>query len=145
MINMRLLPCLLFLSSIVLSTAVQAQRAASGEDCFYIGGQADARTCLEERVVKSDAALRQLEADVLAAVQRWDDTAGNRARVKSKLLSSSRQYLRYRVEQCELQASLAAGGTGTGHRRYMCILELNEQRISHLLSVNELLLGRSGI
>ncbi|MFZ6743340.1 lysozyme inhibitor LprI family protein [Undibacterium sp. JH2W] len=145
MINMRLLPCLLFLSSLVLTTAAQAQRAASGEDCFYIGGQADARTCLEERVVKSDVALSQLEADVLVTVRRWDDTAGNRARVKGKLLSSSRQYLLYRAEQCELQASLAAGGTGTGHRRYLCILELNEQRIRYLQSVKELLLGRSRI
>ncbi|MFZ2999585.1 MAG: lysozyme inhibitor LprI family protein [Undibacterium umbellatum] len=134
---MRVLKYLLFLPPLMLSAGTQAQRAASGEDCFSLGGQADARECLGKRVTQSDFTLRQVEADTLASVSEWDDTAANRTRVKSKLLSSGRQYLLYRTEQCELQANLAAGGTGTSHRRYLCILEMNEQRIAHLQSVKE--------
>jgi|GEM_PF-1714946 len=135
---MRVLQYLLFLSFFILSSSAQAQRAASGENCFSIGGQADARECLEKRVMLSNITLRQVEADTLASVGKWDDTTTNRARVKGKLLSSGKQYLLYRAEQCELQANLAAGGTGTSHRRFLCILELNEQRIAHLQSVKEI-------
>ncbi|PXX43164.1 lysozyme inhibitor LprI family protein [Undibacterium pigrum] len=135
---MRVLQSLLFLPLIMLSAGAQAQRAASGEDCFSLGGQADARECLEKRVAQSNITLRQAEAETLISVGLWDDTATNRARVKGKLLSSSKQYLLYRAEQCELQANLAAGGTGTSHRRFLCLLELNEQRIAHLQSVREI-------
>lgn len=134
---MRLFQILLSSFLLVLSSEVLAQRAASGENCFFLGGQADARVCLEKRVINSDMALRQAEADTLDHVRRWDDTPENRKRVNIYLLSSGKQYLRYRQEQCELQAALAAGGTGGSHRRFLCILELNEQRMTHLQSVNE--------
>ncbi|MFZ6641267.1 lysozyme inhibitor LprI family protein [Undibacterium sp. TC4M20W] len=132
---MRLPQLLLCLSLAVSSAGAWAQRAASGEDCFFIGGQADARTCLEQRVRDSDTLLQQTEADTSALVLRWDDTLANRGRVQRYLLSAGKQYLLYRKEQCELQAALAAGGTGGSHRRYLCILELNEQRMLHLQGV----------
>ncbi len=132
---MRLPQLLLCLSLSVSSVGAWAQRAASGEDCFFIGGQADARTCLEQRVRDSESLLQQTEADIAAQILRWDDTPSNRGRVHHYLLSSGKQYLLYRKEQCELQAALAAGGTGGSHRRYLCILELNEQRILHLQGV----------
>jgi len=129
---------LLSLQSLLLtvtSSGAWAQRAASGEDCFFIGGQADARSCLEKRVVDSDALLQQTEVASSAAVLRWDDTQNNRDRVRSHLLAAGKQYLLYRKEQCELQAALAAGGTGGSHRRYLCILEMNEQRMLYLKSI----------
>ncbi|MFZ6710579.1 lysozyme inhibitor LprI family protein [Undibacterium sp. TC9W] len=132
---MRLPQLLLCLTLAVSSTGAWAQRAASGEDCFFIGGQADARTCLEQRVRASDTLLQQTEADTSALVLRWDDTPANRGRVQRYLLSAGKHYLLYRKEQCELQAALAAGGTGGSHRRYLCILELNEQRMLHLQGV----------
>ncbi|MES2041059.1 MAG: lysozyme inhibitor LprI family protein [Pseudomonadota bacterium] len=128
---------LLLLPLFVFSSGALAQRAISGEDCFSLGGQADARTCLEKRVLDSDVALKNTEEDVLGHVHRWDDTPANRRRVHVYVLSSGKQYLRYRKEQCELQAALAAGGTGGSHRRFLCILELNEQRMAHLQSVKE--------
>lgn len=135
---MHLLQLLLFLPLFVFSSGALAQRAISGEDCFSLGGQADARTCLEKRVLDSDVALKDTEEDVLAYVRRLDDTPENRRRVHAYVLSSGKQYLRYRKEQCELQAALAAGGTGGSHRRFLCILELNEQRMGYLQSVKEM-------
>jgi len=123
-----------FLSAVLLLSSVSAhcQRASSGEGCFDQGGQADARECLQRQRQQSDAALRQAEGSLAASLQRWQERPTPRRRALEALEASAREHQRYRQAQCSLQAALAAGGTGTTHRRLLCEIALNEERIAHL-------------
>jgi len=123
-----LISAALFLTSM----SAHCQRASSGESCFDQGGQADARECLQTRLQQSDVALRNAEGALAAGIRRWQEEPVNRRRALAALKASVNEHQRYRQAQCELQASLAAGGTGTAHRRLLCEVALNEERISHL-------------
>jgi len=83
--------------------------------------------------------LKKAEAATLAAVAKWDEWPSNRRRTRAALMDSSKQFHRCRQAQCELQASLATGGTETTHRRLLCAIELDEQRMAHLQSVEAVL------
>lgn len=115
--------------------SAHAQRAESGEQCFSEGGQAQARQCLQLQRAQSEATLRATELAVVQTLNNWQEHPQNKEKATAAFHRSSVQFLRYRQEQCELQASLAAGGTGTSHRRLLCEIALNEGRIAHLASV----------
>ena len=121
-----------------VSVSGYCQRATSGEDCFNKGGQADARECLESRFAQSELDLKKAETSALVEIQNWDELPSFKDRATATLKVSSSQFRHYRKDQCQLQASLAAGGSGTTHRMLLCAIELNEQRISHLKSIRAL-------
>jgi len=124
---------LLFVVMLMATTNAYCQRSSAGEMCFAGAvGQADARACLQARLAASEQALADAEVAALAAILRRDEEARFLRRSASAFDASSKLFRRYRTRQCELQASLAAGGSGTDHRRMLCALELNEQRIAHL-------------
>jgi len=120
---------------IFVAISAHAQRATSGEECFNEGGQAQARECLQLQRKQSEATLRATESATLQALEHWQENPPNRKKATAALQRSSLEYRRYRQAQCDLQASLAAGGTGTSHRRLLCEIALNEERIAHLTSI----------
>ena len=121
---------LLLLALTVSST--QAQRNQAAQDCFDTGSQATARECLQQRAARSEAQLKAVEAATLKAVNDWKDTPSNRQRSARELKASIALFRRFREHQCEFEASLAAGGTGGSHRRLLCRIELDEQRMQYL-------------
>lgn len=129
---MQIMRPLWFVAMLVATTNAYCQRSTSGESCFASGGQADARECLQTRLAESEKTLSSAETGVLMAIEKWDEETTSRGRSKSAFQASAKAFRRYRTKQCELQASLAAGGSGTSHRRMLCALELNEQRIKYL-------------
>ena len=108
------------------------QRNPAAESCFDIGSQAQAKECLESRSAASEQALQAAEKTALTALRDWDDTPSNRKRSIDALQQANQQFRVYRSAQCSLQATLAAGGTGTAHRRLLCLIELNERRVADL-------------
>lgn len=113
----------------------RAEPAAPGLECFDVGGQAQARTCLEARFAATEQERQQAEQATAAALQHWDEWPSNKQRARQAWRASARQFVRYRQAQCDLQAALAAGGTGTGHRRLLCEIALNLQRVAALAEV----------
>jgi uncharacterized protein YecT (DUF1311 family) len=129
---MQITRTLWFVAMLVATTNAYCQRSTTGESCFASGGQADARECLQSRLAESEKTLASAETGVLTAIEKWDEDTTARSRSKSAFRASAKAFRRYRTEQCELQASFASGGSGTTHRRILCALELNEQRIKYL-------------
>lgn len=121
---------------LVVSASATAQRNKPAEDCFSVGSQADARECLTKRFGISEAELKKSENAVLRLIKAWDESPSARDRSTKTFKASSIQFRHYRTAQCEMQASFAAGGTGTGHRRLLCAIDLNERRLADLQTTN---------
>ena len=119
-----------------LPAIAQAQRSAEAEDlCFGQASHPEIRACLKVQAKASEQALRAAEANVLAALERWEQEPSYKSRGKEALKASSRAFDRMRQAQCEFQATLAAGGNGSGERRLLCEVELNRQRVAELQAV----------
>ena len=132
---MKLQAFLVAATLVAFSGAAPCQRHTAAQACFDEGGQVQARECLEDRFRTSEAELKNAEAASLAALGHWQEAPANRAKSLKALKESAIAFHRYRTKQCALQASLTAGGTGTGHRRLLCAIELNQRRIADLRSV----------
>ena len=132
---MKLCALLALCALVTLPQAAISQRNPGAESCFDIGSQAQAKECLESRSAASEQALQAAEKTALTALREWDDTPGNRKRSIDALQQANQQFRVYRSAQCNLQATLAAGGTGTAHRRLLCLIELNERRVADLAAI----------
>jgi hypothetical protein len=114
-------------------TNVLAQRSADAESCFKTTtSNADARACLERKERDSEDALSRAEADYLVAVQASGLHPDERTAIAKALGDSSGPFRIYRSRQCDLQARVAAGGSGASHRRFLCLIALNEERVGHI-------------
>lgn len=112
--------------------AAAQRRAMAGDECFSLGGHADARACLEHRAHQSRLAREQAETSFRDTLSRWDEEPQYKSVAARRLRESIANFLGYERSQCELQASLAAGGNGAGDRRLLCVIELNETRAASL-------------
>jgi hypothetical protein len=124
---------LLPLSLLLMSSGALAQRSADAESCLRTtASQADARACLERRERESEDALSRAEADYLTAVRASSLDVSERTAIAKALGDSSGPFRIYRSRQCDLQARVAAGGSGASHRRFVCLITLNDERLGHL-------------
>jgi len=114
---------------LAISVSAFAQRNLSAStECYKSGGHADARDCLEQKAEQSSASLQLTEKSFNIFLGSWDQEQQYKSEVANWLASSSSLFQQYRQSQCELQASLAAGGNGASDRRLLCVIELNEKR-----------------
>ena len=132
---MRKREMLLASAFLAIATTGSSQRNAKAEACFSLGSHVEARACLEARFKATDVVLREQEVACDKAISTWDEAAEVRKRTKSAFADTGRAFRQYRSAQCDLQAVLAAGGTGAQDRRLMCAIELNEQRINYLQEI----------
>jgi uncharacterized protein YecT (DUF1311 family) len=86
---------------------------------------------------RSSLELINVERAANARIEKWDEEANWRLASAEALKQSSRQFLKYRKSQCDLVASLAAGGNGAGDMRLNCIVRLNAQRVDELRRLME--------
>jgi uncharacterized protein YecT (DUF1311 family) len=120
---------MLFMVVLRVPFAVSAQRSKTAEDlCYKIEGHTDQRTCLDAQGQRSANALQAAEARLLAALKAWDQEPSYRSRAASLLSASATSFSQWRSSQCEVVASLAAGGNSAGDRRELCEIELNDRR-----------------
>jgi hypothetical protein len=123
----------LLLAGLLSVLPLVAQAAApAAEQCFKLPSHADARACLESREKESAAALVRTEEAFRVALASWDQEPPFKTRARANFDASVETFHRHRAAQCELHASLAAGGNATGDRRLLCAIELNEQRVTQL-------------
>jgi uncharacterized protein YecT (DUF1311 family) len=122
----------LVVGCLTASVPVFCQRNAEAEGCFSLDGQAAALACLETRYQVNEVALREQEAGLDKVIVVSEESVQAQRRIRAALQESARAFRRYRSKQCDLQATLGAGGSGGPHRRLMCAIELDEQRTKHL-------------
>ena len=135
---MHLVQALVTAALLASSVSAFAQRASSEEECFAHVSNADARECLAVKANESESALVQAERAAVSSLKRSDAQPLARQRAVAAFGSASVAYRRYRKEQCGFQAALAAGGSGSTHRRLLCEIALNEERASHIRSIRGL-------
>ncbi|HEY4081749.1 MAG TPA: lysozyme inhibitor LprI family protein [Burkholderiaceae bacterium] len=110
-----------------------AQRSVAEEQrCFKLIGHANARACLEQAAQSAAKARSEAEDAMQLAVKQWDQEETEKSRAALALQASQAAFLTLRRIQCDLLASLAAGGNGAGDRRLLCEIELDRQRAAYL-------------
>ena len=114
----------------ILAVSATAAAAASGPECGQAGSHAEERTCYEKAFQASLAELRQAEGKFLESLQAWDVEPNYKQNTKAKFLVASKQFAAFRAVQCEVAASLAAGGNGAGDLRLSCLVEVTRGQIA---------------
>ena len=131
---MRPSPCLLLAGLLSLLPLVAQAASPAAEQCFNLPSHAEARACLESRERESAAVVGRTEEAFRVALASWDQEPSFKSRARANLDASVETYRRHRAAQCELHASLAAGGNAASDRRLLCAIELNEERVAQLQS-----------
>jgi uncharacterized protein YecT (DUF1311 family) len=126
-IHSLLLGGLLFVLSLVAKAADPA-----AEQCFNLSSHAEVRECLESRERESAAVVGRTEEAFRVTLASWDQEPPFKTRTRANLDASVEAFRRHRAAQCELHASLAAGGNAASDRRLLCAIELNEKRVTQL-------------
>lgn len=121
----------------VLTTAFVHSNALAEDQCFNSASHAEARACLEARAKESALAVKNAENSLRSTLSNWDQEQEYKKRSISKLDTAAIQFQRYRKAECELQASLAAGGNAAGDRRLLCCIALDEKRVAELQAAQE--------
>jgi len=111
------------------SASTSAQEAAARQECSSGRAHSEMRACLQARAEASTRELRKVEAEMRIALKAWREEAAFAKRSASEFEASVKQFSRYQHQQCELVASLAAGGNGQDDLRLSCIYELNVKRM----------------
>jgi uncharacterized protein YecT (DUF1311 family) len=123
----------MLISCILVAVPASAQRdTLAQEQCFKVASHAEARACLEAQSKQSDLALKKAESSLRSALAQWDQETQYKSRSTAQVERAAATFQRYRESQCEFQASLAAGGNGSGDRRLLCHIELNRRRVAEL-------------
>ena len=119
-----------------LPMLVAAQRSVPAESiCLGLPAHANARSCLVAEAAKSDGRLEQAERNLRQALDHCqEDESFKRSGIAAQKRASA-EFLRARSAQCELQATLAAGGNGANDRRLLCRIELNERRVTDIQAI----------
>lgn len=123
-------------AALLMPMLAAAQRSAGAESaCLGLAAHADARRCLISEASKSDDRLERAERNLRQALSRWQEDAGYKQYSLAAQEVASAEFLRARSAQCELQATLAAGGNGANDRRLLCRVELNERRVTDIQAI----------
>ena len=119
---------------ISLLSPLNALAADGANACTAADSHARQRACLISTSEKVEAQLARVEVESLERIDHWDEDANYRARSNKALVNSTAAFRKYRISQCGLMHSLAAGGNGATDMQLECSIELTNQRISQLES-----------
>nr|WP_315468685.1 lysozyme inhibitor LprI family protein [uncultured Undibacterium sp.] len=120
------------------STAANAQGLTPQRGkCSKTDDHARERTCLIREAKNSQIKLDAAEEKFLQQLENWDEESGYKKRTKGLFLTAKKQRNQFRKTQCELLASLAAGGNGAGDMRLECIIELNTRGTDDIRSLSD--------
>jgi uncharacterized protein YecT (DUF1311 family) len=114
--------------------AALAVPASASTNCGSERSQVGYRECLKIKASQSSVELEQALALLARRIDSWDEELEYRQRARAHLQLSFGRFQRFRDSQCELEASLAAGGNGAGDMRLHCEADLNKQYAKSLRS-----------
>jgi uncharacterized protein YecT (DUF1311 family) len=122
--------CMLTLMPIGLARASEIDSVF--KICASEDSHADMRACLEKRASESDAALISAEKTLLENISKRHEDIDYIQAMKAAFQLSRKSYKDYRDKQCEMYASMAAGGNAAGDLRFACAIVLNNMQIEQL-------------
>ena len=133
---MRAVRVALLLLVALAAMPVSAQEAAAvRQECSAGRSHVEMRACLQGRAQESDGELRKTEDELRKALKAWREEPAHVKRSLLEFEASLRQFSRYRQQQCELVASLSAGGNSQDDLRLSCVYELNAKRVLQIRQV----------
>ena len=96
--------------------------------------QAEMQQCVRKSATDSEVLLGQIEKQVLAKIQMWNEDKRYVISAKQKFEIAEKNFLNYRRDYCKWAASLGGGAIGTALevRRNACIAELNNIHVQQL-------------
>lgn len=115
---------------------IEFARASEIDNVFKICAGEDShaamRACLEKRATESDDALISAEETLLKNISKRQEDVNYIQAMKAAVQLSRQSYKDYRDKQCEMYASMAAGGNAAGDLRFACAIVLNNMQIEQL-------------
>ena len=128
----------LFVATIPATPSLAQDAAAAREECSAGGSHVEMRSCLLAKEDASASELRNAKEQMRKALRAWDQEPVYRKRSASEFDASVKQFGRYRQQQCELVASLAAGGNSQQDLRLSCLYEMNTKRTQQVQRIRSL-------
>ena len=128
---MRIFIIFIFLSMIPFSTAVFG--ADEIDKCASSVDHATMRKCLEDAAKSANDELTSTENKLIASLKGWDQDKIWQDKAIERLKGASSEFRKYQKQQCDFEASTAAGGNAAGDLRADCIYRLAKERSKRLL------------
>jgi uncharacterized protein YecT (DUF1311 family) len=106
--------------------------AFATDECAEASSHIDQRHCLEALAQKADTEVKNAQAQVIRRIDKWDEDENYKQGSRKLLQESLARFKAFKASQCELEASSAAGGNGTGDLRLDCHIRLDRQYAAEL-------------
>lgn len=130
---MNILYATLLLVTALMSIPASAQEAAvARQECSSARSHVEMRACIRAKMEESARELRKAEDEMRKALRAWREEPRFIQSSAAKFEDSIKEFHRYRQAQCELSASLAAGGNSQDDLRLSCISEVNSKRVAQI-------------
>lgn len=124
------------ITCLLVPSLATAQRSTEAETtCLSITGHADARQCLISEDARSEKRLKQADGALMDAFKKWSEEESSKKRSVTAHRIALSEFERMRDSQCELMASLAAGGNSAEDRKLLCRIELNARYTKDLSAI----------
>ncbi len=117
----------MFLISINAFSADEIDKCASAVDHVTM------RKCLEDAATFANNDLKKVETKLIASLESWDQDQNWKDEAITRLKDASTAFRSYQKNQCDFEASTAAGGNAAGDLRAECIYRLATERTKILL------------
>lgn len=120
---------LLLITALISFPASAQEAAAVRQECSSGRSHVEMRYCIRAKMEESTRELRRAEDEMRKSLKAWREEPGFVQSSAAKFEDSIKEFHSYRQAQCELSASLAAGGNSQDDFRLSCIYELNSKRV----------------
>jgi len=115
--------------------AVLAATLAPGlasASCEVPADHVEQRQCSERQVAQLSRQVQEAQQLIRARISAWDEEPEHKVRSLALFNQSVRQFRTYQADQCEFEASVAAGGNGAGDMRLECQIGLYSHYLKSL-------------
>jgi len=129
----------LFYSAFILwasCTAAQDFRSTIS-DCWKDHSHVEMSACVNEQEKSSDFELLQLESELRFRISSWSEEPRLKEQAAKTFDEGARQFLKYRENECNFIAAVAAGGNAAHDLRSACHFQLNLERVHQLQLIRD--------
>jgi hypothetical protein len=106
--------------------------ALAAPTCGNAPDHASERACWTKAAKDSAARVRAAQDAQRQRISRWDQDPPYRSRSLALFDEAAKGFARFRQEQCNFEASAAAGGNGAGDMRLSCQVALDQAYLRSL-------------
>ena len=126
----------IFIIAAAFSMILYSTTAFSSDEinkCASSVDHATMRKCLEDSAKRANDELMSIEKKLIVSLKGWDQDEIWQDKAIRRLNAAANAFRAYQKQQCEFEASVAAGGNAAGDLRAECIYRLAKDRSKLLL------------